>query len=731
MAEASSGERVNLLLRFLAGIEPASGAPLRESDEILVDILAGLPREGELTAMLDRVGAELLDRADRPVASDGSPPDRAEEVVLREATFRLLRVVRSLPDSLPRCVAATRDALDAQSPALLQTSESQDVAAEALQVLVTTQHDNRYVPLWWRLCDLESLSPRHSAVGVLGLRWSPAGDRDLESLLAHAFSRIANASARASTEQLLSDTASRRNFLSCVRVTRGERRDLAWATIGVRALSESTPGPAEAMVRRAFGIEGTLDRDLDRGTGRYEDPDRARDIAARLEANAPTALASAREFLDAQRSHASQGGGALPFVQSLCFFASRVKQHRTDVAIEWAREAASWQPHNRYPTVILAEALVASGRPDVATDALLRQLFRLAEHSSVWVELGRLLAEQGEHPAALETLQESTERFPDEPYAWSALGEYHVRVGCFAAAAEAFDAGLNADPSNRYLLPGLVRALGLAGQMERARAVMDQAYAALGAGSRILEIRRKALETGDYGVVPLPAGPIAWRAALSNEALGALALLYRRAARRKALVGDSPAAVLGERQEVLARIHVEHGVGLAVASELALGGIGGSYGETLSAARAAPPVRELLRTRVAREESKGHTYTRNRFDTLTFDTGRAAVADQRLAPLHELSRLRAVATLVDGSDLARHGTNAIATLIALKGAARALRPDSNEEPSVGERRSAWAKAVLAVLSVTSADDSAWQLRMGERSFQLDAVESNVAIGVMT
>ena len=112
------------------------------------------------------------------------------------------------------------------------------------------------------------------------------------------------------------------------------------------------------MVRRAFGIEATVQRMGGPASQRYEDPERARSIASDLEADAGRALDTAGEFLDAQRVlYATRLGDSLPFVQSLCFFATRIKQHRPDIAIGWAREAAQWQPHNPYPAVILGEML--------------------------------------------------------------------------------------------------------------------------------------------------------------------------------------------------------------------------------------------------------------------------------------------------------------------------------------------------------------------------------------
>ena len=101
MADSSARDRVDDLVRFLAGAESGSGAPLRESDEILIEVLAGLPREGDLAAMFDVAGVALLSRAQHSAEPDEEPPDLAVEAILREATFRLLRVVVNLRQSLP------------------------------------------------------------------------------------------------------------------------------------------------------------------------------------------------------------------------------------------------------------------------------------------------------------------------------------------------------------------------------------------------------------------------------------------------------------------------------------------------------------------------------------------------------------------------------------------------------------------------------------------------------
>jgi tetratricopeptide (TPR) repeat protein len=719
-----NGDHSGELVRFLAGVQGADHSRAPDPDEALVEALANLPVDGDLASLFDNAAIDVLALADATSIEDHS------DILIREAVLRLLRVLVRVPERFPMTVADVHRRVESDRYLTLPSSTSHDLGGEALHVVARSQTDGRFVPLWWRLCGLESAVPDHALIGLIGLRWAPQPENDLEMVLTEAFSRLALACARATDDELLSDTAARRILLTAARITIRARKDFDWSEIGTAVMTATTSSPlASTWVARAFGVEfGAM---VVRKSGaRYEDPVRARELARRLKDGDATAMPDAEAFLEHQRAEATRRGNMLPLVQSFCYFANAVVDHSPQLSIAWASEAATWQPHNPYTAVTWAKALRAAGEHVAATDLLLSRLHRLIEHSEVWVDAGARLADQGEQLAAAEVLLEATERFPFSAAAWSALSEHLVRTGQLDDAIGAFESGLEFHPQDFYLLPGHARALALAGRTADVEPALLRAEAVLGAHHPLMVRRRRETTTGDSTVPELPAFSVEWRSEVSSDALGTLARILRRAGARKLADGDSSTEAATQREPILAALKERRVFSLTATSELAL-----SEGQHQVPGVTAP-VRELVRVRNARSASDGASYDPYTFQSLTFDNARSGAGDQRMAPLHELSQLRAFGTLVDGKALDAIGIEALRTLRRQK--ALSSFPDNDSSRltalTVGQRRSAWAGSVLGVLAMTEvAEENAAAVReaLEEKGRQLDAIEEDAAISLLT
>lgn len=706
------------LLLFLAGARDLGRATARGADEFLVDVLAALPADGLFANIVDGAASRLLMRAETHVKDSRPLP--------LEGLDRLLRVLVEVPDRLPAAIEASRGRVRDDSYRLFP-SFGYDLSGGLLHVVARAQTNVEFVPLWWRLCDLDSLVPEHADIGVLGLRWSPLGaSDDFESIVAKAIAIVADGCARSAHDALISEERARRVLMSIVRSNRRARADLDWSVISEQVLEAVRSDAASRWVRKAFGVES---RGAPRRTpARYEDPDRAKKISSALGDNPAKGLAEALAFLETQRTEAARRGDVLPLVQSLCNFAHGVMQNEAARAIEWASEASLWQPTNHYTAVTLAEAYLEASNPAAAGEVVLSRRTRLSEAPPFWAELGKVLGALGEGEAAREALFEAVERFPWHAPLSSSLGELLVRLGEPAHAVEAFEAGLRYEPHDEYLLPGQIRALALVGRKPDAMELLAHAESYL-PGHPVLQRRRHELTSGDHFVRAMPAWSPLWRDDLSADALAGLSMLLRRSARRRAESGveTKPTPV----SESVAHVLLAHKhASSRAASELAFSGI------KADARLTSGSVRELVRVREARERGRDAAFTPERFDLMTIDNARAGVSDQRLAPLTELSRLRAAATLVDGDVLAERGIEAIRTLRALhtRSAGRNGESDGWDRPlSVGERRAEWAGAALSTLGAESAapEPAAATLRsiVQAKSLQLDTLEEDAALSL--
>jgi tetratricopeptide (TPR) repeat protein len=710
------------LIRVLAGASEDESIAGRDTDELLVEILAGLPADSDLVGAIDETALAVL-RSSTP--GDAVP---ISETLLREALFRLLRAAAHVADRLPGTVDEVQRQVESGSHLALPRTPAQDLAAEALHVVARSQTDRRFVPMWWRLCDLDASAPEHALFGVLGLRWAEFSDGDEEELLAAALSRIANACTVGSREELFSESRSRRLFLTAARTTLRARKDLDAARIGAYAVARTSPS-AMNLVMHAFGLAERQDAGNGGATSaRYEDPERASRIAASLKALDPNGRRDADAFLEHQRHEAARRGDVLPLVQSLCYFANAVTSTDPALAVAWASEAADWQPHNHYTAVTWAEGLVSKNEPAAAADVLLQRLQLLAEHAPMWVELGARLQELGELFAAEEALLEAVERFPHSAAAWGAAGEFFVRTDRLASALAAFRSGLEVDSRHRYLLPGYVRALGRSGDVTEAAEVLANAEAVLGANHPVVRRRRAELRAGRFDVRELPASETSWLEGLSSDGLGTVALLLRRNAARKNDAGESSTAVMQRHDVVLRKLSTLRDLSLAAGSELALSQERGrAWTATLS-------VQELLRVRARRDSLKGAEYTTPEFGTMLFESERAGVTDQRFMPIHALSRLRAAATMVDGKAVESHARDAVEALRALEklNEWRTNADGGTGVLTLGQRRSAWAGTALALIESLGLNRTCASLISDVRAHpvKLDAVEEDAVIGLI-
>lgn len=716
-SESSNDEE---LLLFLAGARDLGRATARDADEFLVDILAALPADGLFASIVDSTASRLLMQAENYVND--------HETLPMEGLDRLLRVLVEVPDRLRGAVEVSRGRVRDGSYRSFPSS-GYDLAGGLLHVVARAQTNTEFVPLWWRLCELDSLVPEHADIGVLGLRWSSLGaSDDFEFILAQALALVAEACARSVDDEVISEERARRVFLSLVRTNRRARADLDWTVVSERVLDRVSSGAATRWAMRAFGVES---RGAQHRTSRptlYEDPHRAQKIAKVLRQDPARGVAEALTFVDTQRREATRRGDVLPLVQSLCNFAHGVMQNEPGRAIEWASEASSWQPTNHYTAVTLAEAYLVAHKPVAAAEVVLSRRTQLSEAPPFWVELGKVLGALGEGEAAREALSEAVERFPREAPLSGALGELLLRLGEPAQAVEAFDAGLRYEPRNEYLLPGQIRALALVGRKQEAIELLAQAESDL-PGHPVVQRRRRELTSGKHSVRRMPVWSPEWRDELSLDALAGLSMLLRRAAARRAECGLE-ARPEPETKSLAHALLAHKGSSLRAASELAFSGIK-LDGRLLSGS-----VRELLRVREVRQQAVDAPFSREQFDVLTIDDARAGVSDQRLAPLTEVSRLRAAAMMVDGDVLAQRGIEAIRTLRALH--TRSASPDAGTDRwdrplSVGERRAEWAGAALSTLGAETAatEPAATALRslVLTKSHQLDTLEEDAALNL--
>jgi len=721
----ASDDRPRELLRLLAGATSAEPGGARDIDEVLSEVLAGLPPDSDIVSAIDNAAEDLLASIDLGI------PGFDSDALLSEALFRLFRVAEQASDRLLKLAADINQRVESGSYLTLRGSPTQDLAAEALGVAARNQHDDRFVPLWWRLCQLDSAIPEYSLIGLLGLRWSPSSVDDSARLLTEALLQLAEACVQASADELISDSRSRRLFLNAARTSMRSRADIDWNAVGTQLVDAARTPAARGLLARAFGLEpsdrGGPDQRASRGP--YGDPSRARTIASSLERDTPQARREAEQFLDGQRTEASRQGDALPLVQSLCYFAHSVHIHAPDLAISWASEAARWQPHNHYTVVTWAEALIAADRGVDAVDLLLTRLHLLAEHAPMWVETGVRLEDLGEVFAAEEALREAVARFPESVPAWGALGEHLVRTHRPEDGLQAFETGLSIDPAQRYLLPGYARALALVGRRTEAEAALARAAEVLGPHSTLVSRRQRELESGDIDVRAIPTSPPGWPSNLSSEALGALGVLLRRTAGRRTATGVAPGGPSARHRLVLDELQQRADLSLTATSELAFSG-------ALNGRHAlAPSIRELIRVRAARLSLANDVYTQENLDELLFEGERSGIGDQRIVPLRELSRLRAAATLVDGAAIADEAASALRVLHRLGSMHDRTRSANGDGRllTVGQRRSAWASTALAILGSGSTSPSlAVSIQaVPDQRHELDALEEDAAIGLPT
>lgn len=703
------------LLHFLAGASLQLGGKGADADATLIELLSAVPRDSAIASGVDRAAANLLTLAERRIADDPT--------IWTQGLLGVLTVASDVGPWLPRSMEAIRERVNSGAYLSFSAAPGADLQRGYLHAAAVNQVSAELIPLWWRLCDFESTLPEHAEMGLLGLRWSPLGvDDGFERVLGRAFASIADAGDRFVSEELVSESRIRRFFLGLVRTTARTRGDLQWDEVEAACLADTHGERARRWVARAFGIEGTLTPTRKAAT--YEDPATARMLAGRLRTGEAAALTDASTFLEKQRIQAVKRGDPLPLVQSLCYFANAFQGWDAARSTQWAAEAADWQPLNHYTAVTWAAARGQVEDYPQAAAVLLHRFRQLTDQPIVWLETAKYLESLGETAGAAEALTAHSERFPYVPAGWSALGEFFVRNGHFGSAVTAFARGLREHPTDRYLLPGQVRAQALNGDLVEARGTLKQAEVALGSGNDVVTKRAAELEKNEFTVRPVPPLDIGWRNELSGEGLAALSLLLRRAARRPGAVY----AVVAPRGPSIADTLLDRTRGVGVAAELALSGHPEKAG-------AVPfVVGEIVRVREERASQAGCPFTADRFRALVVDGERGGVSDRRLAPLVELTRLRASSTLVDGSALDEQGGTAVEHLRALIATASPRPPGGDSRPaSLFEKRAEWSEMTLRTLDLPSSLNGAGTegLRkvVDEQHVQLDGLEEDMAISL--
>jgi len=260
-----------------------------------------------------------------------------------------------------------------------------------------------------------------------------------------------------------------------------------------RADFETAARAAPELVEPRLGL-GWIDferGDLDAADGSFRaalelSPERADVLAAQ------GALAWKRGAVDEARGLLERAVGADPACAMAQLYLGRVQldARQLDAAVKALVAAKRSDPFSARPLVWLAEAYVARGELDSA-DSQLEEAVRLDPlAASVRVERAALLLEQEQSGRALEFLDESTEKLPQEGRLWVLKALALQAAGDIASAASAmqraFENGVR-DPESRCLYGVL---LHQEGRLEQAVAQYELVLA----------------ETGEYPLANLNLG---------------------------------------------------------------------------------------------------------------------------------------------------------------------------------------------------------------------------------
>ena len=111
-------------------------------------------------------------------------------------------------------------------------------------------------------------------------------------------------------------------------------------------------------------------------------------------------------------------------------------------------------------------------------ERICRELLEVApEHAGALHLSGVIAAQSDAYPRAAELLDRAVAAEPNDPYAWSSLGNVRVAIGDPAAAIEAYERSLALMPENAATLSNYGNALKAAGRLEEAVGVYRRAIA--------------------------------------------------------------------------------------------------------------------------------------------------------------------------------------------------------------------------------------------------------------
>lgn len=193
----------------------------------------------------------------------------------------------------------------------------------------------------------------------------------------------------------------------------------------------------------------------------------------------------------------------------------------------------------------------AESRPREAAQAFARSLALAPGNLAARVHLGEIYLAEGQLDEARAWLRMALELDPRSPAAWAAIGQIALSRNQWGEAASAFEAALAGAPEANALHYSLALAYRGAGDLERARAHLDQRgsigvkvpdpqveeLTGLKAGERVHLLRgRKAFMAGDY-----KAAAEEFRQALAAEAASVAAHVNLGSSLEK--LGDTEGAV--------------------------------------------------------------------------------------------------------------------------------------------------------------------------------------------
>lgn len=483
--------------RLVRGVVPLGAA----SQLSLGEIIDNLFEPGD--AALDTAAASWLEKYLLGAVPDGTSLPRWVSIV--EEYFRAIATME-----LPK----TGEILRRQHKRLrlwlhgFYEGPDRDPEGAYLLALTRAQADQRFSPLWRRLILGEELAERpYLGLGTIGFRKMPGPDgresSDVPEGLLQALVELAD---RPGTGQAKWKQTMRSLFAAYRRSQEywvdhltpllpnehGQSKARDWLSALLPKISKWHPHN-QVLARRANPVPVHVSKNW----------------VQRVQQN--PALCDTPEFtafLDQQRAYAKISGDAqqinLAF-NNLAIKLVRADRNRADLAVSLMTEALDWAPWDAYNWTSYAIVLSAAHRETEAINALWQARHRFAWDPFIRNELGRLLRQNGDLPAAEGVLRETVGLFPSDVVCRTGLAETLLAMERFEEAREVYAQACLDFPSNVFCRNGLADLLIDLGKADEAERMFREAlgidpidHCAKGGLARALSIR--SAKTRDEGL---------------------------------------------------------------------------------------------------------------------------------------------------------------------------------------------------------------------------------------